>query len=326
MLRLVLVLASILTALPALAAAQPDGRRVVLVAIDGELTRAVHTSLAPWGTELVSVDGDAPASMPLASDRGRAIAAEHHADAVVWISASDAGPALWVYDVEADRSLARALTSAPPFDEATAAAVALTIKTLLRHSAVAPTSERAAPPPTSSPPAPRIAQVELGGGLLALATAPSDVEPRLSLAVSLWPTELSGIVGFSLGARTGPGIAVRTADANGRWTSTLVALGVRVRADLGLFDAGAGIEAGVLVTTLDVQLGASHEAHLVRAGFGGAGWGEVGVRPDSALRIALRAGASILLPYERYLQRGALVLDVSPVALLAELSFAVCFS
>jgi hypothetical protein len=319
----VLALGALLGIVPSVVLAQAPRSRVVLVAVDAELTRAIDTSLAPWGVVLVSIEGDTPASMPLASDRGRAIAAEQHADAVVWISASDAGPALWVYDAESSRSLARGLSSAPPFDEPTAAAVALTLKTLLRHSAVAPVAERAAPPP---PIAPRVLQLELGGGLVALATSPSDVEPRLSLAVSFWPRELSGIVGFALGARAGPGIAVHDTEANGRWTSTLLLAGIRARADLGLFDLGGGIEGGLAVTTLDLDLGASPQAHVVRTSFGGTGWGEVGVRPDPAVRIALRAGITALLPYERYLRRGALVLDVSPIAALAELLVSVSFS
>jgi hypothetical protein len=312
--------------LPSLALAQAaETRRLVLVSVDAELSGAVSTSLAPWGVELVSIDGDAPASMPLAADRGRDIAAREHADAVVWISISDAGPALWVYDADADRSLSRGLTSAPPYDEPTAAAVALTLKTLLRHSLVAPVAERAVVPEPARA-APRFVHLEIGGGVGAFATSPSDVEPRASLAASLWPGELEGIVGFSLSARSGPGISIRAEDATGRWTSTLLALGVRLRGELGLFDLGVGLEAGAAITTLDAQLALAQPAHVLRLDFGRAGWGEVGIRPDAGLRIAIRAGATVSLPFERYVQRGALVLDVSPVALLAELLVGLSFS
>ncbi len=323
MLRLVLL--GLLTCVaPSVACAQASPQRVVLVDADAELLRAVRSSLAPWGVDIVSVDGDVPpGSMPLAAESGRAIALERHADAVVWISDGSSGAALWVYDARAERSLARELTAAPPFDPPTAAAVALTLKTLLLHSTVAPVRERAAPP---APPPARIVHVELGGGLVAFATSPADAEPRVSLAASVWPTELSGILGFSLGARTGPGVAFQTADASGRWTSTLVTVGVRARLVLGMFDIGAGIEAGLAITTLEAELAASRQAHVLRAAFGGAGWGELGVRPDPALRLVLRVGATFLAPIERYVERGALVLDVSPAAMLAELLISLAFS
>jgi hypothetical protein len=132
-------------------------------------------------------------------------------------------------------------------------------------------------------------------------------------------------VGFAIGARAGPGISFHGAGASGRWTSTLLALGVRLRWALGLVDLGAGLEGGTLITTLDAELRGTGSANVLRADFGGAGWAEVGLRPDPALRTALRVGATVTLPFERYLQRGDLLLDVSPVALLAEVLVSLSF-
>lgn len=313
-----------LLAAPSLALAQDA--RVVLVAVDDGLLTASESALAPWGVEVVRVDGATPASMPLASDVGASVAREHRATVVVWVSTGEGGPALWVYDAVAERTLARALPSAPPFDEPTSAAIALTLKTLLRQSEAAPPAERVVEPPSpGASPTPHSFEIEIGGGLASFATEPVDAEPRFSLAASYWPTEVGAILGVAIGARAGTGIGVHTAETNGRWTSTQAAVGLRLRGVLDPFDVGGGIEAGVSITTLDVTLASAARASLIRVALAGAMWGEVGVRPSPEVRVALRAGATVALPYERYLERGVLVLDVSPVAMIAELLVALRF-
>lgn len=302
--------------------AEAQTGRVVLVSLDAELEAAISTSLAPWGAQIVPHVGESPGSMPAASELGRSLAAAEQALAVVWISTSESGPALWVYDADGDRVLARALPSPPPFDEPTAAAVALTLKTMLRHSAVAPPAERAVVP---APPPYRLVHLELALGALAFATRPEDAEPRIALALSLFPEALGGIVGASLAARAGTGIAVEAGSARGRWTDTLVSLGLRLRGTLGVVDLGVGLEAGVFVTTLDVTLAPDVAVSVVRASFGGVAWGEVGLRPDPSLRFALRGGVSGSAPSERYVQRGAPVIEIAPVALLSELALEIAF-
>ena len=123
--------------------AQDGARRVVLVSPGAELEQAARAALEPWSVQLTVVAGPSPgATAPFANEAARAIAEANHAGAVVWVSQHDAGYALWVFDLASHRVTERALGTGPPFDEATAAAVALSVKTLLRHSAVAPEAER----------------------------------------------------------------------------------------------------------------------------------------------------------------------------------------
>lgn len=83
--------------------------------------------------------------MPIAVDRARDIARDERADVLVWVSASDAGHALWIYDVASDHASARELEISPPFEPATAAAVALAVKTLLRGTVIARPPRGSAP-------------------------------------------------------------------------------------------------------------------------------------------------------------------------------------
>jgi hypothetical protein len=131
------------TLAPAALAHAQSSPPAVLVSPGAALERAVRAALEPWDVELIAIDAPSPgATAPGANAAARALAVAHDAGAVAWISAHEQGHALWVYDLASHRVTERALTTAPPFDEATAAAVGLSLKTLLRHSATAPEAER----------------------------------------------------------------------------------------------------------------------------------------------------------------------------------------
>ncbi|MGH7436064.1 MAG: hypothetical protein ACRENE_10360, partial [Polyangiaceae bacterium] len=120
-----------------------ERHRIAAVDPDAELTHALDLALAPWGASVVELRLQAPgATMPFAVDRARAIAEEAHADVVVWVSGEEGAYALWIYDAASDHIGSRRLEARPPFDPATAAAVALAVKTLLRGTVVAPAGER----------------------------------------------------------------------------------------------------------------------------------------------------------------------------------------
>jgi hypothetical protein len=126
------------------AVAQPTAaHRVVLVSPGDPLERAARTALPPWAIEIVVVSAPSPgATAPLANEAARALALAQGAGAVVWVSQHAHGHAVWMYDLETDQVVSRALPGTLPFDGAAAAAAALSIKTLLRHSATAPKAER----------------------------------------------------------------------------------------------------------------------------------------------------------------------------------------
>jgi hypothetical protein len=118
-------------------------RDVVLLAVDRELACALRVALEPWGIRVLESSLPSPGpSMPGTALRARSFALEHAAAAVVWLSRDGDAYALWVYDAANDRTLARPAPP-PPLAPARAAALALSIKTLLRLTPVAPESARA---------------------------------------------------------------------------------------------------------------------------------------------------------------------------------------
>ncbi len=112
--------------------------KVVVLSGHPTLDRAVRMSLAPWSMRLEVVDARSPgSSMPISAVRARVLAHELGADALVWISESADGAALWVHDARTGNVTARAAPT-PPFDMPTAAALALSVKTVLRVAGLAP--------------------------------------------------------------------------------------------------------------------------------------------------------------------------------------------
>jgi hypothetical protein len=130
---LIRALVVLLLAAPALA----DGTsRVVLADADPELRRALEATLAPWRLEVI-VDPQAPVDAP-----------QVHADArfVVWRKNGE----LVVYDRERGDTQHRR-TPDGPLDPASAAAAALTVKTLMRLPAPGTSDETAAAPAETTP-------------------------------------------------------------------------------------------------------------------------------------------------------------------------------
>src|SRR5262249_45412913 len=115
-----------------------------------------------------------------------------------------------------------------PQDAATAAGLALTVKTLLRSSLVAPPAERigaAAAAPARGPGALRIEAA--GGGQLATGVG-DGFDLRLDAAFAWWP----GRFGIAARVRTGPGTSVDTSAFAGHFGDTSFGAAVRARIDL----------------------------------------------------------------------------------------------
>jgi hypothetical protein len=312
----VCLLAVCLVAVP-LAHAQ-DATRVVLLGDDGSLGPALEATLAPWHVSLVVLDAATPGdSMPSSSSRGRALAETNDAAAIVWISRDESGAtALWIYDRAADRVLARPLPASAPFDEATAAAVALSVKTLLRHSGAAPVTERVLDPPIASE-----VRLEIGAGISAFATSSDDPEARVVLAGSFWPRVLGSALGIGVSARSGSGTSVSSDRVTGRlWTAALL-LRVEGRYPVDRWlDLGLGLELGASLAFFDGVLHpGSVSAQSTDVDPSGYAWGQIGIRPISALRIFARVGAFGVARTRSYVVRGQSVLDTQPIALAIEL-------
>jgi len=129
----------------------PLRRKVVLFAGYPGLERALRKALVPWRMRVEVSDREAPgASMPRSSVRSRQLSEELGADALVWISTGPDGTALWVEDARTANLTTRAIAD-PPFGEPLAAALALSVKTILASSGFAPPESDEAPSDTRAP-------------------------------------------------------------------------------------------------------------------------------------------------------------------------------
>ncbi len=190
-------------------AAATDSKRVAAVDPDEELARALNIALSPWGTTVTRVRLEKPG--PLEAERARTIARDTHADVVMWVAARGNHYSVWIYDVASDHTSLRDLTTSPPFDATTAAAVALSIKALLRLTVVAPPAERVAPEV-------RPEADWVFGAAVSLADhegAQSLAEPRGSLYASYWPPLFGHHVGAELALSAGVGVNRTATDGSG---------------------------------------------------------------------------------------------------------------
>lgn len=237
-----LLVVVLLVCLALLAPATAQGAsqyRIALIDPDAELLRAVSLSLEPWGVETAMVDAPLPeASQPAAVQSARALAQELGVQGVVWVTSAEAGSLLWVFDSEADEVTTRMLTETPPFDSAAAAAVALSVKTMLRPRVVEqpvepppePTVTPERPPAPPAPPAPPpgpppLAALEVGAGGRWVGYPP---EPRLSAAVLAWPA-LQRRLGASVDVSTGPGRRIEDPRYRGRYQEIIAGAQARLR-------------------------------------------------------------------------------------------------
>jgi hypothetical protein len=224
-------LAACLVAAPARA----GERLVVVIDVDPRVSSALVVALSPWSLTVVRAPGPSPSSdLDASSSRASAIAAEQHAGAVVWIAAPRAlgeQPALWVYDAQTKQVAVRPLSVSEPFDDAGAASVALSVKTILRAS---PLTTEETPPepeppgsiagpspmPVDRPPATvpgpqppasaRAWRFETVVGVRAPTGASAAVEPRAALGGSFWPSGFGGHAGLGFDVQAGPGVSVGT--------------------------------------------------------------------------------------------------------------------
>jgi hypothetical protein len=114
----------------------PDELVVVLQLPEG-LSCALTAALEPWGLEVRSSNESLGPSMPSTSLGARRISQAYGARLVVWVAEDSEGSALWVYDAQQDRAVARSVPP-PPYDDAIAAALALSVKTVVRMVGVGP--------------------------------------------------------------------------------------------------------------------------------------------------------------------------------------------
>lgn len=285
--------------------------------------RAISLSLTPWGVDTLESDEPPPqSSQAEAVQVASRLANELGVGAIVWISPAERGSLLWVFDARAGEITTRLVGETPPFDSAAAAAVALSVKTVLRSSVVAPPAERfgAQPPQSSPPPQPppveapeeHVFALELGAGGSLVADDQAEVE--LGVAAVAWIAAARRL-GVSLELSFGPGLRVENELYQGRYrdiavggkarfrfvhepsVSAAVALGgaahfVRLQGEI----VESSLERSVnrVNPSIDAELSAS-------------------VPIGSAAYLGLSAGGGLFPTYQRYLVEGAPVFSPWPV-------------
>ncbi len=208
--------------------ARANPRRVALLRADPELLRAVSLSLSAWDVETLHSLNPAPeATHQGLAAAARRLATQLGVEALVWTT-SRSQPMLWVFEADTGELTTRVLTRPPPFDSVAAASVALTIKTVLRASGLAPAKERVAPP---LPPPRRVRSAALQVGAGGYWMGDEHLDPRGQVAGMLWLAARKQL-GLSLELSLGNGLTVESAEFRGRYRELAVGAKARFR----LFD------------------------------------------------------------------------------------------
>jgi hypothetical protein len=290
--------------------ASPAPRRVILVGGNPLLQRQIEIALQAWNLEIMAV-AEAPLvpQMPRAALQARDIAAQHGASGVVWIGELAHEYSLWFYDAQSDQVVTRPLGGGEPEDAATAAGLALTVKTLLRASTVAPPEERIG----AAPRGPGALRIEAaGGGQLATGVG-EGFDLRLDAALAWWP----GRLGVAARVRTGPGTTVDATRFSGRFGDT--SFGAALRTHFALTPAlvlEPGVGMSLHRTTLDGALpmtGASVHESFIDPSFDAALALDFSI--GERVRLGPVAGVCAFLNKQRYLVGGAAVADLGQVQL-----------
>jgi hypothetical protein len=127
-----------------------DGARVVVIDPGPRVLEAIDVALSPWNLHVVRTAGPLPqAEIGAATTTARSLAESERAGAVIWVAPPSGSQALslWVYETQTAELIVRPLSVAAPFDDAGAAAIALSVKTIMRGTALV---EASAPPPSST--------------------------------------------------------------------------------------------------------------------------------------------------------------------------------
>jgi hypothetical protein len=283
------------------ATAAGDTRRIAVLQPDAELLRAITIALSPWGVDTTRGDVPLPAaSQPEAVQTASRLAEQLGVEALVWVTRAEQGSLLWVFDNRRDVTT-RALPETPPFDSAAAAAVALSVKTILRSSGVAPLEERRETPSPNLHAVHRVA-TEIGAGVRWLDENQFDF--RLELAALLWFARTRRL-GMSLGLSWGPGIPIDARDYRGRYREFAAGVKARLRLfefrDLSaVFALGGSAHWVTLEGTLGPSADASASASVVNR-FNGS----VDAQTLLSLHVArtLYLGASLGAAYQPRYQR-----------------------
>lgn len=287
---------------------------IVLVNPPALLEEATSKALVAWELSLRSIQAELPSqSMPGARDGAQILSATHQARAIVWLTSNDDGPALWVYDAEDDRVAVRKLSVTPPFDEASAAAVALSIKTLLMHSHTAPQEERFGAAELGAGSEPRILPSQTmtwffeAQGLVRHSLAHDEsLELRVELGVNrvLNPVEVAASVVL------GPGRTIADRGLRGHYSDIEFATHVRYPMQWKHWTFSPGLGAAMHATKISGTLSESNKVVSARRFNPSLAAHAFVIRDLAPIRVGFGVQSSFFLRSQRYLVAGRPVLDL----------------
>jgi hypothetical protein len=306
--------------------------RVVLMTPEPAFERALRTALGPWAMRVSALSRETPgAVMPGSAARARLIAQAESADALIWISSNSEGRALWVYDVRSDTVSARPVPD-PPLSAASAAALALSVKTVLRAPLETPLDQPLAAPPPAPPstgapdvpseseaqqnsepgPAPRF-QLALQGATRLGAAQPAATNLRYGLELRWAPLASQAAWApfwLGVGAEASMPRSVRNQAFRGEYweLAPVVSLGVSAYANRWLV-LGVNVAASIELASLSGSVLANGE-DASHSRF--SPW--LRLRPELGFSwgrasLLLQPGAGVLLRRQRYFQGGDEVLQ-----------------
>ncbi|HEV3191846.1 MAG TPA: hypothetical protein VGY54_15150 [Polyangiaceae bacterium] len=325
--------------------AQCQGRKVVVVDADSRVLTAIDVALSPWSLSVGPMPGPLPeGNLDAASARARAIAAEQGAGAVVWIAKArgpDETGSLWVYDAQTRQLVVRPLTVAAPLNDAGAAAIALSVKTILRSSPLVevdvPAPAVVLPPPTVPPvpvapeqPAPppvhetpSVWRLEAIVGARTPTGTETPAEPRAALGLSAWPLAFGGHFGLGAILQAGPGVPLDSAGSgryqyHGQFREASFEASAHARAKAGrwlAFECQVG--PALLLTSLDMDVfGTTTSDHDVRVNPTVNAGAIVDLALGPRLSFGALVDASILLDRQRYRLKSVVTIEEPPVDFL----------
>ncbi|HLK38314.1 MAG TPA: hypothetical protein VKU41_16240 [Polyangiaceae bacterium] len=312
------------------AVASAGERRVVLVDVDPPVARALLVTLSPWDIVVYTVTGPVPETDARAALFGaRALALAQHADAVVWLrpqGEADPYGSLWVYDAQTEQLSIQPLTMPTSAGDASAASVALSVKTLLRAGPAAMDTAPPPPPrasarlPAEKPavaPEPRSSEwrLETTVGVRSPTGGSDPVEPDAALALSLWPGGHDGHFGLGIAVRAGPGVGVTVPGFEGTFRDASVDATARLRT--GSRGVAIELDAGpaLLMTSFDGEATSGPTSvSAVRLNPAADVFATLSVAPSARIAFGVLIGTSMLLRFQRYsLLPGAALLEEPPV-------------
>jgi hypothetical protein len=297
-------------------------RRVALVLGDAELQRQLELALQAWEVETLTLDVAPPAAtQPEAMNQAADLAASLGLDGLVWVTDAAQGSLLWVYDARSGQVTTRAIAERPPFGSATAAGLALSVKTTLRAS-VEPLPQPPRPSPEPAPPVPIVALEPLP---LPRSEPQPLVAPRTQVAVALdaqlvadqarraWYS-LQGAVWLGASRRAGVGlrvgfgsaVSVEAESLRGRFHEVAFGPSLELRLASSSAVAAQAFVGGTLhVATLESVLTRESITNEVsRYNVALDAGGRIHFRIARGALIGLQLGAAYFLGYQRFMVEG----------------------